>query len=436
MTSARYSGLFLAVLSLSITARVFADEAPRGDMRVVAFDDAVKTAVTQSPSAERAMLEVARTEALVHQARAGWFPTLVGSGVYTRLDSDRVLPGTPPRVIAGADQLSANLTLAVPIVAAGAWARWSHANDVVDATRMSTVDVKRIVALNAARAYLGVVAQRRVLEVTERARDTAKAHYEFSKSRLEGGVGNKLDLARAEQEYLTDEAQVQNAALGVCKSREALGVALGSDAPIDAAAEPTLAQSPTLGDALAEVNARPDVKTQELRVLAANHVRRDSWTDYMPLLTGIFQPFYQNPPGLVQPLTGWQAQVILTVPFYDGGLRYGQKQERDALASEVRFDYEAALRQAKSEVRVSFEEVRRADEALKATHGASDVAKRALDLANQAYQAGATSNLELIDAERRARDAETQAAIAEDVARQARLDLLAASGKFPDLPAP
>ena len=38
---------------------------------------------------------------------------------------------------------------------------------------------------------------------------------------------------------------------------------------------------------------------------------------------------------------------------------------------------------------------------------------------------------EVIDAERQARDAETQAAIAEDTARQARLDLLAASGRFP-----
>ena len=160
-------------------------------------------------------------------------------------------------------------------------------------------------------------------------------------------------------------------------------------------------------------------------------MRRDGWTDYMPLLNGVFQPFYQNPPGLTTPRTGWQAQVILAVPIYDGGLRYGLHDERDAIAGEAKLDYSGALRQAKSDVRVAFEEVRRADEALKAANGAADVAKKALELANQAYQAGATSNLELIDAERRARDAETQAAIAEDAARQARLDMLAASGAFP-----
>ena len=55
----------------------------------------------------------------------------------------------------------------------------------------------------------------------------------------------------------------------------------------------------------------------------------------------------------------------------------------------------------------------------------------ALRLSELAYRAGATSNLEVIDAERASRDADTAAAIAEDAARQARLDLLAASGRFP-----
>jgi outer membrane protein TolC len=76
--------------------------------------------------------------------------------------------------------------------------------------------------------------------------------------------------------------------------------------------------------------------------------------------------------------------------------------------------------------------VRATDDALKAARDGGALAKETLDLANTAYRAGATTNLEVIDAERRARDAETQVAIAEDAARQARLDLLAASGRFPN----
>ncbi len=72
-----------------------------------------------------------------------------------------------------------------------------------------------------------------------------------------------------------------------------------------------------------------------------------------------------------------------------------------------------------------------ADKALTASRAAADLARRALELANVAYKAGATSNLEVIDASRESRAADTAAAQSEDLSRQARLDLLAASGRFP-----
>jgi len=48
-----------------------------------------------------------------------------------------------------------------------------------------------------------------------------------------------------------------------------------------------------------------------------------------------------------------------------------------------------------------------------------------------AFREGATTNIEVIDAQRRARDAETDAAIAEDALRRARFELLLATGRFP-----
>ena len=59
------------------------------------------------------------------------------------------------------------------------------------------------------------------------------------------------------------------------------------------------------------------------------------------------------------------------------------------------------------------------------------MASEAVELSTLAYRAGATTNLEVVDAERRARDAAIAATQAEDAARQAQLDLLIASGQFP-----
>ena len=158
---------------------------------------------------------------------------------------------------------------------------------------------------------------------------------------------------------------------------------------------------------------------------------RDSYADYLPILSGVVQPFYQNPSSLTLPTTGWQAQLLLSLPLYDGGNRYGLKHERDALHDQAKTRLDAALRQARSEVRIAFEAVQQADGALGQSREAMKLAQEALELAQLAYRAGATSNIEVVDAERRARDAETDAAVAEDGARQARLDLLAAAGRFP-----
>jgi outer membrane protein TolC len=423
--------IFLSFALLAPAIARAQEPPPAADPPRLSLVDAVNRALARNPTAVVAYAEIRRAEALVEETRSSALPTLYGYGTYTRLDADRVLAGmNGPVVISAANQLSANLTLTVPIAAPKPWAQWSHANDNVDATRASAADVKRTLAVTVARAYLVIVAQKRVIDAATRARDTDKAHYDFAHQRLIGGVGNRIDEVRAEQQLQSDEANVQQQWSALARGREALGVLVGVGGAVDAE-EPSL-QAPTdMASALQDAERRSDVVAADIRLQASQHVVRDDWTDYSPYLTGIVQPFYQNPATLTQPLTGWQAQLVLTIPIYDGGLRYGQAKERDALRDEAQVQLEATVRQARADVRVAFEEIRRADAALVSARQAGELARRALELAQIAYRAGATTNLEVIDAERTARDAETAVAIAEDAARQARLDVLSATGRFP-----
>jgi outer membrane protein len=400
--------------------------------KALGFNEAVQRALARNPSVVTAQQEILRAEALVRQARAGSLPTLYANAMFLRLDAARVFPATGS-VIAAANQWSGNLALGVPLVQTQRWAAWSHAKDGVDVSRFSAKDVRRQIAVATARAYLAVVAQKRVLDVNMRARETARAHYDYAHRRRQGGVGNRIDEVRAAQELATDEAAVQTAESGLAKAREALGVLVAVEGPVDTADEPLLPEAGPVPEALDFAERfRTDVLAARVRRRAAQRVLRDSWTDFMPSLVGNFQPFFQDPVTLTTPKTGWQATFVLTWALYDGGLRYGQRRERAALVAESEAALDAALRQARSDVRSAADSVKRADAALAAARSAADLARQALDLATLAYRAGATTNIEVIDAERRARDADTAAAIAEDNARQARLDLLAASGKFPE----
>jgi outer membrane protein TolC len=296
--------------------------------------------------------------------------------------------------------------------------------------KLSYVEAQRQVALTAGRAYLTIIGQRRLLQSSIHARNTAKVHEDFSKSRLQGGVGNRLDWVRASQDRATAETRVQAQLIALVKAQEALGIAIGENGPLDAEGA-ELAAPPTLDAALKDTEQRSDVVASRERVESARKAVRDSYAEYLPVLSGVATPFYQNPSSLTLPTTGWQAQLLLTLPIFDGGNRYGLRHERDALYEQSKTKLDAALRQARSEVRVAFESVQRADDALAQAREAAKLAAEALDLSQLAYRAGATSNIEVVDAQRRARDAESDAAVAEDGARQARLDLLSAAGKFP-----
>ena len=189
---------------------------------------------------------------------------------------------------------------------------------------------------------------------------------------------------------------------------------------------------PSLDEALADSERhRADVLANRQRVRVSEYRLRNNWVDLLPTVSGAFQPFYQDPPTFNDPATGWQAEVVLTVPFYDGGLRYGQWKERRATALQARLGLEASVRQAASEVRTAHAAIGMAEVALSSAREAATQARQALTFATINYRGGTSTNIEVIDAERRARDAETQAAIAEDVVRNAQLDLLSASGRLP-----
>lgn len=395
----------------------------------ISLDEAVRRAVARNVTAEVAAQEVLRAEALSRQVRAAWLPSLNANALYTRLDADRELNG---RVILSANQFTANLQLTVPLVAPQKWVAHARSKENVAIARAASVDARREVALSAARTYLTLIAQRRVLVSAQRALATARAHEEYAVTRVQGGVGNRLDSVRASTERATAEVRVKNQLTALARAQEALGLAVGEEGSLDAADAPELAAPSSVASALAEgTTKRTDIVLLRDRVASAHKAVRDSWVDYLPTLSAVAQPFYQNPATFTQPQTGWQAQLVLAVPLFDGGARYGAADEREALEAQSRARLESALRTVRSEVRIAFESMRRADESLVAARDAATLARESLELAQLAYKAGATSNIEVVDAERRAHEAETAAAVAEDASRQARLDLLAASGHFP-----
>ena len=93
--------------------------------------------------------------------------------------------------------------------------------------------------------------------------------------------------------------------------------------------------------------------------------------------------------------------------------------------------FDGATRQVLSDVRTSFDAVKRNARALQNARQASAYATDTYRLADVSYREGYSTNLDLIQAFLVSRDAASQAILAEDALRQSALDLLVAAGRFP-----
>jgi len=415
---ARLRGLTVIAIVL-----VAANAAQAQNLERLTFQQAIDRATRNNPTVAQATAGIMRAEAILQQVRSSSLPSLALTTAINmtnpvKFGGQTVVPSVQTQTVPA---------LGVPILTPVAWAQRNQAGDQVVVSQQNEKDVRRQIAVAAGQAYLAIIARRRVLDLNSRSRDNARAHYEFANQRFQGGIGSRLNMLRAEQEMLSGETRVEEALLAIQLAQEALGVLVGADGPVDAVDYPNF----VIPDELGQLTNRTDVQLMFAREAAAQRVYSDSWKDRLPSLNAAFTPSLLEPPGLFAKAFSWRAQVLFAVPVLDSGFRSGEKAQRLADLNVIKFERANLERQAASEIRTARDAVASTTRAFAQAQQAADRANQVVQITDVAFREGASTNIEVLDAQRQARDVETQAAIAEDLLKRAQLDLLVALGRFP-----
>ncbi len=393
----------------------------------VTFDEAVAKAVDQNLTVQITATNILRAEALLQQVRATTMPFVNATVINSTLDAARGFSGN---TVQPQNQWTLTASAGMPVLAAARWAARAQQADRIEIERLNTTDVRRQIAVSAATAYLAVINQKRLVEVQVRSLETARAQLDYNQKRLEGGIGSRLNQLRAAQIASTEEGLVEVFQLNVERAREALGVLINADGPRDVTEEPAF-EVPVIGAPEEWLAVRTDYRLFTAERALSERILRDSSKDWWPTAIVSFDPAYVTPAGLFQPSGTWRITVNVAQPIYDGGLRSGLKAERAANLRSSELSLEQLALQARAEVRTARAGVEYQERALASARAAADAANEVLKITIIAFDAGASTNIEVIDAQRSARDLETAVAQAEDRVRQSRLDLLVALGRFP-----
>lgn len=357
-------------------------------------------------------------------ALAAVLPTLIAQGNYTHNFNTMQIP-------------LGNVSLEEPpgtIWTASATATWNIFNprgyygigtaDLgIEVARLSLADRRRVLASAAVSAMIGTLAAVRVTEINRVGLRSALERLVLTQTRLKFARGTELDVDRAQQDVAAARAQVISGDEQLRQAREALGQALGSATPVATTAsldldgfERAIAGSCRLDKS---VEQRSDIVAARAKIAIADRGINDAKLQFAPTI-GVTSTAAYSSASTLGPLDTWNFAATLTIPLYDGGVRYGAMRDAKAAAVQAREELESLRIQA-------LIETARAARAVGVNQAARDVAKQQRDLAarvdertREGYAKGLGTSLDLVTSAQALRQADLNLALLDFQLAQAR----------------
>ena len=247
--------------------------------------------------------------------------------------------------------------------------------------------------------------------------DLRQQQVQLVRSRYEGGVGSELDVAQAETELATTEAEAASLAHQRDELENAIAILVGEN-PVQFRL-PALAQTDKIWNPEPPVipaglpadllERRPDVAAAERQMASANAKIGVAKGAFFPVVTLTGSGGYLS--GDVESLFNWNSRVwsfgpSVSLPIFAGGRnRANLERARNAYTESVAL-YRQQVLVAFGDVENSLSGIRQLAVQSAAQNRAVTAARRATELATQRYRAGIVAYLEVVDASRDALAAE------------------------------
>jgi multidrug efflux system outer membrane protein len=237
------------------------------------------------------------------------------------------------------------------------------------------------------------------------------------RSRFAGGIGNELDVARAETELANTEAEAASLAQRRHELENALAILVGANptafqlSALDRAPAQWNPPPPTIPAGLPAdlLERRPDVAEAERQMASANARIGVAKAAFFPVLTLTGSGGYVS--ADVDSLFNWEGRAwsigpSLSLPLFTGGRNLANYRRSQAAYAEAVARYRQQVLVAFGDVETSLSAIRHLVDQAAAQERAVANARRASELATDRYRAGIVSYLEVVDASREALQAD------------------------------
>lgn len=387
------------------------DGLPRGNWWEVYGDETLNTLVGQvaisNQNVAAAAAQYRQAMALVGAAQAAYFPT-IGSN----------LSGTRAQSVATTSAGSSNASIPVTNTArlslSASWEPdlWGLVGRNVESNQASAqasqADLQSAL-LSAQATLVQTYFQLRATDAQKSLLDQTAVAYqrtlEITRNRYEAGVAGRVDVAQAETQLKTTQAQSVDLGVQRAQYEHAIAVLVGKP-PAELSIK-TLASLPTLPSVPVALPSsllerRPDIAGAERRMAAANAQIGVAQAAFFPSLTLSGTGGYQNS-GFANLLTlphrFWSVGPALAMTLFDGGARTAQKVSAVAGYDKAVATYRQTVLAAFQEVEDNLAALRLLSDEAEVQQAATQAAEEALALTENQYKAGTVSYLNVVVAQ-------------------------------------
>jgi len=359
--------------------------------------------VVSNQTVAAALANFLAARAVVKQARSQYFPTVTANPSVTRSRQSSV--SSPPT--------SSTFTeYSLPFDASWELDFWGRIRNTVQANSLEAQatladleNVRLTVQAEVAVDYF----QLRVLDAQKQLLDaTALAYQEALKvtqAQYDAGMASGQDVAQAETQLNTTLAQATDLGIQRAQLEHAIAMLLGQPASSFSIAINPLTADPVaipFGVPSQLLERRPDVAAAERRVAGANAQIGVARAAYFPTITLSGSAGYQSTsvenlfsgPGLA-----WSIGSTLAQTLFDAGLRKAVTEQAWAIYQGTVANYRQTVLTAFQEVEDNLSSLRILSQELQQQNAAVESSQRYLTLANDRYQSGLDSYLNVITAQ-------------------------------------
>ncbi len=356
-------------------------------------------------------LSVARlraARAAVDSSRAALWPTLGASAGATRSRSNSAVTANGTVNTSSYEVTNYNAGLSASWES-DLWGRLSGGVDSARASAQASADdlaaMRLSVQASVAQTYFSLRAADAQARLLRETLDAYQRSWDLTRNRYRAGVASSADVAQAEAQYKSTQAQLIEAETSRAQLEHALAALAGRvPAAFSLPAMADLPEPPPVPVQLPSrlLERRPDIAAAERRVAAANAQVGVARAAFFPAITLSATAGYRSTSAsnlLSAPNLVWSLGPALAASLFDGGARTAAVESARAAQDQAAATYRQTVITALQEVEDNLVAGAALEREQAVQAEAVAAAQRALDVANNQYRAGTVAYLNVLSAQ-------------------------------------